>query len=219
MAIRLPSHPHRARSGILHFRIAIPPDLRQHFKTREIYRSLCTASVHEAATAAQTLLIDLKRVFTALRQKSMSNENKPPQDPLAAFSNLPDVRERIRQAGRVVRLRKLEIALEQAEGRKAEFEEQRVRDRTQHERELALVSQARTYRRCPQQRWRCYARAKEAIASVLRTDRGLQAQPARGQQMDAHDSEREPCGLQAVHGHHWRPSNRRHRRGPGADIC
>jgi hypothetical protein len=43
MAIRLPSHLHRARSGILYFRIAIPPDLRIHFKTREIYRSLRTS--------------------------------------------------------------------------------------------------------------------------------------------------------------------------------
>jgi hypothetical protein len=51
----------------LHFRIAIPPDLRPHFTTQEIYRSLRTASIHEAATAAQTLSIDLKRIFTALR--------------------------------------------------------------------------------------------------------------------------------------------------------
>jgi hypothetical protein len=75
-------------------------------------------------------------------QESMSNENKPTQDALAAFSNLPDVRERIRQAGIVVRLREQEIALEQAENRLAEFEEQRAHDRAQHERELALVSQA-----------------------------------------------------------------------------
>jgi hypothetical protein len=48
MAIRLPSHLHRARSRILHFRIAIRPDLRHHFTTREIYRSLRTASVRDA---------------------------------------------------------------------------------------------------------------------------------------------------------------------------
>lgn len=47
MAIRLLSHLHYTRSGILHFRIAIPPDLRQHFKTREIYRSLWSASVRD----------------------------------------------------------------------------------------------------------------------------------------------------------------------------
>jgi len=142
MAIRLPSHLHRARSGILHFRIAIPPDLREHFSTHEIYRSLHTASVHEAAMAAQTLSIDLKRVFTALRQQSMSDQKNAPQAPLTVFSNLPNVRERIRQAGIVVRLREQEIALGQAEDRLAELEEQRVRDRAQHERELALVSQA-----------------------------------------------------------------------------
>jgi hypothetical protein len=63
----------------LHFRIAIPPDLRQHFKTRKVYRSLRTASVNQAVTAAQTLSIDLKRVFTALREQSMSDETKLPK--------------------------------------------------------------------------------------------------------------------------------------------
>jgi hypothetical protein len=42
----------------------------------------------------------------------------------------------------LVRLREQEIALEQAEDRLAEFEEQRARDRAQHERELTLVAQA-----------------------------------------------------------------------------
>jgi hypothetical protein len=45
MAIKLPSHLHRSRSGVLHFRIAIPVDLRHHFDIKEIYRSLRTASV------------------------------------------------------------------------------------------------------------------------------------------------------------------------------
>ena len=53
MAIKLPSHLHRSRSGILHFRIAIPPDLRHHFASREIYRSLRTPNVRDAASAAQ----------------------------------------------------------------------------------------------------------------------------------------------------------------------
>jgi hypothetical protein len=72
----------------------------------------------------------------------MSDENKAPMDPLAVFSNLPDVRGRIKQAGIVVRLREQEVALEQAEDRLLEFEEQRARDRMQHERELTLVTQA-----------------------------------------------------------------------------
>jgi integrase len=81
MAIRLPSHLHRARSGILHFRIAIPPDLRQYFNTVEIYRSLRTASVREAAPAAQALTQALKRAFHQLRSGTMSSNKKTPTDP------------------------------------------------------------------------------------------------------------------------------------------
>ncbi|MFC5549524.1 DUF6538 domain-containing protein [Massilia aerilata] len=77
MAIKLPSHLHRARSGILHFRIAIPPDLYRHFTIREIYRSLRTASVHEAVPTAQALARAAKRVFLQLRAQSMSSSKKP----------------------------------------------------------------------------------------------------------------------------------------------
>lgn len=80
MPIKLPSHLHWARSGILHFRIAIPPYLRQHFNTREIYRSLRTASVIEATPAAQTLSQAAGRAFQQLRTQSMPNPKKPPQD-------------------------------------------------------------------------------------------------------------------------------------------
>lgn len=142
MAIKLPSHLHRSRSGILHFRIAIPPDLRHHFASREIYRSLSTASVRDAALAAQMLSNDLKRVFTAIRQQTMSDQNKSPQDPLTVFSNLPDVRARIKQAGIQVRLREQEIALEQAEELLADAAERLALVSAQHERELALVLKA-----------------------------------------------------------------------------
>jgi integrase len=81
MAIRLPSHLHRARSGILHFRIAIPPDLIQHFTIREIYRSLRTASVKEAAAAAQTLSQAAKCTFQQLRTQTMSKQKKQPLEP------------------------------------------------------------------------------------------------------------------------------------------
>ncbi|WP_371264342.1 DUF6538 domain-containing protein [Nitrosospira sp. Nsp14] len=50
MAFKLPSHLHRSRSGVLHFRLTIPPDLRGHFNRKEIYRSLRTASVRDAVT-------------------------------------------------------------------------------------------------------------------------------------------------------------------------
>lgn len=77
MAIKLPSHLHRSRSGTLHFRIAIPRDLRHHFASREIYRSLRTPNVREAASAVQALSAVFKRVFERLRQESMSNKRMP----------------------------------------------------------------------------------------------------------------------------------------------
>jgi hypothetical protein len=73
MAIRLPSHLHRARSGVLHFRIAIPPDVQQHFRIREIYRSLRTANVRDAALAAQALSHAAKQLFLHLRKYRMSD--------------------------------------------------------------------------------------------------------------------------------------------------
>lgn len=85
MAIRLPSHLHRARSGILHFRIAIPPDLRIHFKTSEIYRSLRTANVREAATTAQALSQALKQLFSQIRTGTMSEQKKPPHKPFGGL--------------------------------------------------------------------------------------------------------------------------------------
>jgi integrase len=80
MAIKLPSHLHRSRSGTLHFRIAIPPDLRHHFASREIYRSLRTPNVREAASAAQALSAAFKRGFERLRQERMSNKNRTKND-------------------------------------------------------------------------------------------------------------------------------------------
>jgi hypothetical protein len=81
MAIKLSSHLHRSRSGILHFRITIPADVRDHFGVKEIYRSLRTASVRQAAIGAQTLSIAFKRVFNEIRHLSMSSNKKAPVDP------------------------------------------------------------------------------------------------------------------------------------------
>jgi hypothetical protein len=79
MAIKLPSHLHRSRSGTLHFRIAIPPDLRHYFASREIYRSLRTPSVRDATHTAQALSIAFKRVFSEIRQRNMSDRYKAPK--------------------------------------------------------------------------------------------------------------------------------------------
>jgi hypothetical protein len=83
MAIKLPSHLHRSRSGILYFRIAIPPDLRHHFASREIYRSLRTPNVRDAASAAQALSAAFKQGFRRLRQETMPKTNNAPHDALA----------------------------------------------------------------------------------------------------------------------------------------
>jgi integrase len=80
MPFKLPSHLHRARSGILHFRIAVPPDVRQYFTIREIYRSLHTASVREATPLAQTLSAAAKRIFQQIRSETMPDQKKPPRD-------------------------------------------------------------------------------------------------------------------------------------------
>lgn len=76
MPYRLPSHLHRNRCGILHFRIAIPADLRHHFGTAEVYRSLGTAKVTEAALPAQTLALSFKALFRQLRDSSMCATKK-----------------------------------------------------------------------------------------------------------------------------------------------
>ena len=76
MPYRLPSHLHRNRCGILHFRIAIPADLRHHFSMAEVYRSLSTAKVTEAAIPAQTLALSFKALFRQLRNASMSATKK-----------------------------------------------------------------------------------------------------------------------------------------------
>ncbi|MDQ9171920.1 site-specific integrase [Oxalobacteraceae bacterium R-40] len=76
MAFKLPSHLHRSRSGVLHFRIAIPPDVRHHFSTKEIYRSLHTANVREAAIQAQALSTAFKHAFNRIRLESMPLNKK-----------------------------------------------------------------------------------------------------------------------------------------------
>lgn len=76
MPIRLPSHLHRNRCGVLYFRIAIPADLRVHFGQAEVYRSLDTAKVIDAALSAQTLALSFKNLFRQLREESMCATKK-----------------------------------------------------------------------------------------------------------------------------------------------
>jgi hypothetical protein len=80
MSYRFPSHLHRNRCDIHYFRIAIPTDLRVHFGLAEIYRSLHTAKVTDAAHWAQALALSFKGLFRELREDSM-NTTKKKQNP------------------------------------------------------------------------------------------------------------------------------------------
>jgi integrase len=67
MPFRLPAYLHRNRHGMLYFRLTVPPDLRPIVGQAEIYRSLGSVSVRQAADMAQTLRYTLQRLFSALR--------------------------------------------------------------------------------------------------------------------------------------------------------
>lgn len=85
MAIRLPTHLHRAQSGILHFRIAAPPDLQQHFSIREIYRSLRTANVRDATLAAQLFQAPPSGFFFIFATNLCPTRKTPPPARLTAL--------------------------------------------------------------------------------------------------------------------------------------
>jgi integrase len=137
MAYRLPAHLHRSRHGTLYFRIAIPADLRHHFATREIYRSLRTPCVREAVQAAQSLSIAFKRVFSEIRRHPMSDTENTPEIPID-----PD---KLRELLLLTKQRfHYEEKLDAQEARIAKAERLLQVARRQHERELNLVLQART---------------------------------------------------------------------------
>ncbi|ADG14230.1 hypothetical protein BC1002_0122 [Paraburkholderia atlantica] len=68
MSFRLPAYLHRNRYGMLYFRLTVPPDLRPIVGQAEIYRSLGSSSVRQAADQAQSLRITLQRLFEDLRR-------------------------------------------------------------------------------------------------------------------------------------------------------
>src|ERR1700712_6028931 len=67
MAFRLPAYLHRNRYGTLYLRLAVPVDLRPLVGRAEIYRSLGTASVRDAADCVLTLRATFKRAFELLQ--------------------------------------------------------------------------------------------------------------------------------------------------------
>lgn len=88
MAIRVASSLHRNRYGILYFRMAVPADLQHRFASKEIYRSLRTASIKDATVAAQTLSIALRQTFTEIRQQPMSDQKETFTAPLLTLDDV-----------------------------------------------------------------------------------------------------------------------------------
>lgn len=78
MAIKLPANLHRNRFGILYFRIGVPQDLRHHFTSAEIYKSLNTANLKLATPQAQALSLAFKSSFLQLRLQNMSDHTNDP---------------------------------------------------------------------------------------------------------------------------------------------
>lgn len=137
MAYRLPSHLQRSRHGVLYFRIAIPADLRHHFATGEIYRSLRTPCVRQAAQAAQSLTIAFKRVLANSGTKPCPIRKKTPETTID-----PD---KLRELLLLTKQRfHYEEELDAQAARIAESERLLQVAKRQHERELNLVLQART---------------------------------------------------------------------------
>ncbi|CAG2140339.1 Tyrosine recombinase XerC [Cupriavidus yeoncheonensis] len=87
MSIRLPARLHRNRHGILYYRQRIPDDLRLLFPVREVYRSLGTASVREAAPAAHRLAAMFAQLFRTLRRQ-MTSDSKTPLKQLIEIERL-----------------------------------------------------------------------------------------------------------------------------------
>lgn len=131
MAYRLPGHLSRSRHGVLYLRLAVPLDLRLAVGQSEIYCSLGTHSVRQAADVAQALKIELWAVFAKLRASPMSEDGEHPKT-----LDMAEMRARLRMLKQQLRLQdrrdELEAALvDQVEGRATE--------RKQHARELELV--------------------------------------------------------------------------------
>lgn len=135
MATKLPANLRRNRYGVLYFRIGVPKDLRHHFDTAEIYKSLNTASVRQAASDAQALSATFKHIFLTIRQRQMSDGNdeaKGPEQPkLLEIMRL--AKQRLRYQAKIDQLTdELDASILQQH-----------RLMAQHRRELALVFKAK----------------------------------------------------------------------------
>lgn len=135
MAYRLPAHLHRNRHGILYFRLAVPADLRPMIGQGEIYSSLNTSSVRQAADAAQALKAELWAIFRGLRSIAMSDEEQT--QPTLNLEYL-----RILMAEKKKLLKK-DDELDGAKAYIAELEARLLGAKKQHARELDIAIQAK----------------------------------------------------------------------------
>jgi hypothetical protein len=87
MAIRLTSYLKRNRFGIYYFRRAVPFAYAEHFKQREIYRSLRTSNRHEAMVQSQAFGLVTDLLFEKLKVLTKNTQN-PIQADLALKMDL-----------------------------------------------------------------------------------------------------------------------------------
>lgn len=136
MAYKIPSYLHRNRHGILYFRLAIPREYRPYIGVSELYRSLGTANVREAAPLARSLYNAFQRTFCAIETCAMSDDKTSPTaspiDPVALQATIKQAKERHRLIDQIE-------ALEQAV---TDQHRQRIAQQTQHKRELAIAMRA-----------------------------------------------------------------------------
>lgn len=143
MAYRLPAHLHRNRHGMLYFRLVVPTDIRHLLSQREIYRSLSTSSVRQAADSAQALKIAFGAIFRQLRTLVMSEQEKSAQEAWKTFVQLPDLRLRLNNAGKQVALEEQQKQLDKQDAEIVNLLSENASRSAQHERELDIAIRAK----------------------------------------------------------------------------
>lgn len=152
MAYRLPSYLHRSRYGTLYLRLTVPPDLRPIVGKAEIYRSLQTASIRQAADSAQPLKIALQRLFDRLREsreeKLSEGHHEPPEALLREVVAQLEAEDRERQQealAELVRARKLRAILDEHEVERSQQEAahaaELARLRVEHQRKIQSLQE------------------------------------------------------------------------------
>ncbi|MES2365731.1 MAG: site-specific integrase [Pseudomonadota bacterium] len=144
MSYRLPAHLHRNRHGMLYFRLAIPNDIRILLGQREIYRSLRTSSVRQAADSAQALRIVFAAFFKRLRTLPMSEKEKSASEAWDEFVQSPDLRQLINNAGKKIAIEEQQIQLDMREAEIANLLSEQANENARHEHTLSVVIKAKS---------------------------------------------------------------------------